>query len=99
MAQEVNRTDEDYPNTNITPINLYKTVTIDGVAQVGAGFNLTNHLVFTTMFRFDYGFEDVENKDAMISYLGGPSTHFYSTDRQATHNATAGLLVGLNFKL
>ncbi len=76
VAQEVNHTDEDYPNTNITSMNLYKTVTLDGVAEIGAGFNLTNHLVLSAMFRFDYGFDDIENKDAMISYLGGPSTPF-----------------------
>jgi len=99
VAQEVNHTDEGYPNTNITPIELYKTVTLDGVAEIGLGFNLSAHWVLSTQLRFDYGFEDVENKDVMVSYNNGPSQRFYSSDRQSTNNATAGLLVGLDFKL
>jgi hypothetical protein len=99
VAQEVNHTDEDYPNTNIAPINLYKTVTLDGVAELGAGLNLCSHVVLSARFRFDYGFEDVENKNLMVSYYGAAPVRFYSDDRQATHNATAGLLIGLDFKL
>jgi len=99
VAQEVNHTDEDYPNTNITPIDLYKAVTIDGVVELGAAFNLSAHMVLSARLRFDYGFEDVENKNVMISYNGDTPTRFYDANREATHNATAGLLVGLNFKL
>jgi outer membrane protein with beta-barrel domain len=99
VAQEVNHTDEAYPNTNITPIDLYKSITIDGVAALGLGFNITPHMVFTAQFRYDYGFEDIENKNVMVSYYGAPATHFYSSDRQATHTATYGLLIGLNIKL
>lgn len=99
VAQEVNHTDHDYPNSSITPNDLYKSVTIDGILAVGAGYNLTSHLVLSARFRFDYGFEDVENKDVMVSYYGAPPVHFYSSARQATHNATAGLQIGLDFKL
>jgi len=99
VAQEINHTDQDYPNSSITPNDLYKRVTIDGVVAVGLGFNLTSKMVFTARLRFDYGFEDIENKDLMVSYYGAPSVQFYSSDRQTTHNATAGLQVGLDFKL
>jgi hypothetical protein len=99
VAQEVNHIDRGYPNSNITPFRLYKPVTIDGVIEVGAGYNLTSHLVLTSRLRFDYGFEDIENKDVMVSYYGTAPVPFYSSDRQATHNATAGLLIGLDFKI
>jgi len=99
VAQEVNHTDEDYPNSSITPTNLYKSVTFDGVLALGAGYNLTSHCVLSARFRFDYGFEDVENKDVMVSYYGASPVHFYSSDRQPTHNATVGLLIGVDFKL
>ncbi len=99
VAQEINRTDHDYPNSSITPNNLYKSVTIDGIAALGLGFNLTPHCVFTARLRFDYGFADIENKDLMVSYYGAPQVRFYSSDRQSTHNATAGLQIGLDFEL
>ncbi len=99
VAQEVDKTDHDYPNSSITPTDLYKSVTLDGVIALGVGYNLSSHLVLSARFRFDYGFEDVENKDIMVSYYGAPPVQFYSSDRQATHNATAGLQIGLDFKL
>ena len=99
VAQEVNHIDRDYPNSNITPFGLYKPVTFDGVIAVGAGYNLTSRLVLSARLRFDYGFEDVENKDVMVSYYGAAPVAFYSPDRQATHNATAGLQIGVDYKL
>jgi hypothetical protein len=99
VAQEVNHIDRDYPNSTVTPFGLYKPVTIDGVMAIGAGYNLSSYLVLSARLRFDYGFEDVENKNVMVSYYGAAPVSFYSTDRQATHNATAGLLIGLDFKL
>jgi len=44
--------------------------------------------------RFDYGFDDVEKKDVMVSYSGAVPIRFYSTERQATHNITGGLMLG-----
>jgi len=41
----------------------------------------------------------LENKDIMVSYNGASPVAFYSPDRQATHNATAGLLFGIDYKL
>ena len=99
VAQEVNQIDRDYPNSNVTPFGLYKPVTIDGVVALGADYNLTSCVVLSARLRFDYGFEDVENKDVMVSYYGTAPVPFYSSNRQATHNATAGLLIGADFKL
>ncbi|MGA2298046.1 MAG: outer membrane beta-barrel protein [FCB group bacterium] len=99
VAQEVNHNDLDYPNSNIKPMDLYKTVTINGVLALGGAYNLTPHLVLSARLRFDYGFDDVENKDVMVSYYGAAPVRFYSTDRQATHNITGGLMLGLDLKL
>jgi len=99
VAQEVNHYDIDYPNSNIKPLDLYKPLTINGVLAVGSACNLTPHLVLSARIRVDYGFEDVEKKDVMVSYYGATPVRFYSNDRQATHNLTIGLLLGLDFKL
>jgi len=99
VAQEVNDEDLDYPNSNIKPTDLYKTVTINGVLAFGGAYNITPNLVLSARLRFDYGFDDVEKKDVMVSYSGAVPIRFYSTGRQATHNITEGLMLGLDFKL
>jgi opacity protein-like surface antigen len=99
VAQEVNGEDLAYPSSNIEPLNLYKPVTIDGVLALGSGYNLTSKLVLSIRFRFDYGFNDVEKKDVMVSYSGAPAKHFYSPERKATHNLTEGLMFSLDYKL
>ena len=99
VAQEVDGEDLEYPNSNIEPKDLYKTVTINGVLALGGAYNITSLLVLSARLRFDYGFNDVEKKDVMVSYSGAIPIRFYSTERQATHNFTVGLLIGLDFKL
>jgi hypothetical protein len=99
VAQEVNHNDLDYPNSTIKPTDLYKTVTMNGVLALGGAYNLTPNLVLSARLRFDYGFDDVEKKDVMVSYSGAVPVRFYSTGRQATHNITGGLMIGLDFKL
>ena len=99
VAQEVNDEDLDYPNSNIKPTDLYKTVTINGVLAFGGAYNITPNLVLSARLRFDYGFDDVEKKDVMVSYSGAAPIRFYSTGRQATHSITGGLMLGLDFKL
>jgi hypothetical protein len=99
VAQEVNHQDTDYPNSNINPNDLYKSITINGVLAIGSGYNLNSHLVLSARVRVDYGFDDVEKKDLMVSYYGAAPVRFYSSNRQATHNFTIGLLLGLDFKL
>jgi len=99
VAQEVNHHDLDYPNSNINPIDLYKSFTINGVLAVGSAYNLSSHLILSAKVRVDYGFDDVEKKDIMFSYYGAAPVPFYSADRQTTHSLTVGLLLGLDFKL
>jgi hypothetical protein len=99
VAQEVNHNDLEYPNSNIEPMDLYKSFTIDGVLALGGAYNLTPSLVFSARLRFDYGFNDVERKDVMVSYSGAAPIRFYSAGRQATHNITEALMLGLDFKL
>ena len=99
VAQEVNGEDLEYPNSNIEPKDLYQPVVFAGVLAVGGAYNLTSHLVFSMRLRLDYGFNDAEQKDVLVSYSGGESTLFYSADRKSTHSATVGLLMGLDFRL
>jgi hypothetical protein len=56
-------------------------------------------MVLSARLRIDYGFEDVEKKDVMVSYRGAAPIRFYSNARQSTRNVTAGLMLGLDFKL
>lgn len=99
VAQEVDGQDFEYPNTDITPKDLYKPVVVCAVLAAGGAYNLTSRLVLSARLRLDYSLADIEKKDVTISYQGGPATRFYSTDRKSTHSATAGLMIGLNFKL
>jgi hypothetical protein len=78
---------------------LYKPVTISWVLAGGGAYNLTSSLVLTARLRLDYGFADVEKKDVMVSYNGAAPVRFYSSARKTTHSATAGLMIGLDFKL
>jgi hypothetical protein len=99
VAQEINGEDHFYPNSNIEPKDLYKSLTINGVLALGGAYNITSSLVLSARLRLDYGFDDVEKKDLMVSYPNAAPVRFYSTERQATHNLTVGLLLGLDFKL
>jgi Outer membrane protein beta-barrel domain len=99
VAQEVNHNDLVYPNSNIEPIDLYKFFTINGVLAFGGAYNITPTMVLSARLRFDYGFDDVEQKDVMVSYSGAAPIRFYSPERQATHNITEALMIGLDFKL
>jgi len=99
VAQEVNEVDLDYPNTNITPKDLYVPVTFSGMFAVGAGLNLSPKIVLSARFRFDYGFNDAEKKDVMVSYLNAEPVRFYSRDRKSSNTVTRGLMIGLDFKL
>ena len=99
VAQEVNNNDLEYPNTNIKPLDLYKAVTVDGILALGGAYNLSSKILLSARFRFDYGFNDVEQKDVMVSYSGATPVRFYSTNRSATHNITGGLMIGFDYKL
>ena len=99
VAQEVNGKDLEYPYTNIEAKDLYKPVTYSGMLAIGGGLNVGPHLVLSARLRADYGFTDAEKKDVMISYLGTPSTRFYSTNRGAAHTLTGGLMIGLDIKI
>jgi hypothetical protein len=99
IAQEVNKEDLDYPNTSVTPYDLYSTITLSAMLALGASCNLSSQWVISARLRFDYGFSDAENKDVMISYAGTKPVRFYSPDRTAVHSESAGLMLGLDYKL
>jgi hypothetical protein len=99
VAQEVNAEDLDYPNSSVTPADLYNSVALSVVLAFGASYNVSSHWILSAKLRFDYGFTDAEKKDVMVTYSGAPAVRFYSTDRSAVHTETAGLLLGVDFKL
>jgi hypothetical protein len=91
--------DKDAPTTDLELKNVeaYNKTTFDAVLGLGAGFNLSPVLSLTAHLRLDYGLSDIENKNAKIELMG--SDNYYANGRAATHNATGGLLIGLNYKL
>ena len=95
---EVNHEDVLLPGINIEPNDVYRKVTMDGVVALGGGLNLTRHFSLTAQARFDYGFQDVEKKDQTFMLMG-TSEKYYDQNRAATHNGTAALMVGVNYKL
>jgi len=98
VAQEVNEVDYEYPHSDITPKDLYRPVTLGGMIALGGGYNLTSHLVLSARIRIDYGFNDAENKDAMVSYFGTDPVRYYSNDRKPANTLTKGLMIGMDFK-
>jgi len=99
VAQEVNEKDLEYPNTDISPKDLYKPVTLAGMLALGAGINVGPRLVLSARLRMDYGFNDAEKKDAMIRYYGAEAVRFYSADRKSANSFSTGLMIGFDFKL
>lgn len=96
---EVNKEDVALKGLNITPDDVYRKTTLDGVAALGIGVNLSSQFVFSAQLRVDYGFQDVEKKDAVYSYGGVDNTKYYSAGRSGANNATAGIMLGLNYKM
>lgn len=99
VVYELNHNDIDLPGTNIAPNDAYRRVTVDGVVSPGINFKIAKRCWLTGDVRFDYGFEDAEQKNIIFSYMGGPNENYYSPDRAATHNMTIGVMVGASYKL
>lgn len=100
IALEVNGEDLEFPKSNFTPDVLYNSMTIGGVLAFGAGFNVSSNMVLTARLRFDYGFGDAENKEVLVSLKNDNKFEpFYPTTRSSAHSESAGLMIGLDFKL
>jgi hypothetical protein len=96
---EVNKEDVLLPGLDVEPNDVYRKVTLDGVLALGACLKISRHFTLSAQARFDYGFQDVEKKDRTFNYMGTGDQNFYDSNRATTHNATAGLMVGLSYKL
>lgn len=96
---EIEGEDVSFPGTDVTSNDMYHKVTVDGVLAVGVRYNICKHFTLSAQARGDYGFQDVEKKDATYSYQGLPRQRYYSADRAATHNGTAALMFGICYKL
>jgi len=91
---QVNNTDAPKVANGLKPSDVYKKTSMDGVLGLGAGFNLSKNMVLSAHLRLDFGFADAEDKSAAV---GG--ANFYNSGRAASHNATGGGLISLNYKL
>ena len=96
---EVNKKDVGLTGLSITPGDAYRKTTVDGVVAVGVGVNISSQFVLSGQIRVDYGFQNVEKRDITYNYGGVEQTKYYSEGRSGTNNATAGIMVGLNYKL
>ncbi|MFI5196597.1 MAG: outer membrane beta-barrel protein [Chitinophagales bacterium] len=97
-AMQINGQNASFAPYHVKMEDLYKKMTVDAVLGVGAACNLSDHIVLSVHFRLDYGLGDVENKSAATPTFGG-FDKFYAPARTATHNATGGALISLNYKL
>lgn len=95
---EYNDEDIELPGSNIEPTDAYKKATIEGVAAIGLGLNLSRHFLISAQARIDYGFQDIEKKDVMYNNSSLQQS-YYPSGRPSTHTGTAGLFVGLSYKL
>lgn len=82
-------TDNDGNSVKKDMNEQYEDVTFGGVANIGAQFQLNKNIFLTTGLRYDMDFTNAENKNHSL----------YPAGRKTTTNSTAGLEVGLKFKL
>ena len=94
---EYNGEDVELPGTGIEPKDAYKKLTVDGVLGLGAGFKICRHWDLLAQARFDYGFQDVEKKNTTYTF-NNLQQSYYANGRDASHNATAALMVGVTYK-
>lgn len=87
--------DKDAPIPDFSAKDVFTKLTFDVVLGVGANVQLSDNMLLTAHFRLDYGLSDMENK----SYTTPGGDKYYPTDRSATHNATGGILIGLNYSM
>jgi hypothetical protein len=95
VAMQVNGANASFTCAGFAAIDQYKKTTIDAVVGVGVGINLSDNFVLGVHLRLDYGLNDVENKSEVPS---GSTNKLYDPTRAATHNATGGGLISLNYK-
>ncbi|MBS1644833.1 MAG: porin family protein [Bacteroidetes bacterium] len=67
----------------------YESIAMGGVANLGAQFNLTKNWSLTTAIRYDMDFTNAEKEDFILHKSG----------RSTTLNSTAGLELGLKYRL
>ena len=96
---EIDGVEVKLPGLDVEPTDLYRKNSVDAVLALGTGINFSEHMGITAQLRFDYGFSDVEMKEVRYSFMGAPPQRMYPEGRRDSHNATAGLMFGLNYKL
>jgi len=97
VTLRINDKDMQLKTTDITPKDVYKSTTLDGVLGFGLGVNITSFLGVNANIRLDYSLGDVEKKDATAT-IGSAKYKYYASTREVTHTATAGLMIGVYYK-
>jgi hypothetical protein len=77
-------------------VYFYKAVTINGVMTLGDAYSLSSNIILSAKFLFNYGFNDVEQKNVKVNYAGATPIHFYPAKRDITRNITGGLMLGFD---
>lgn len=80
--------------TEISHETFFRPRNIELVVGLGGNFKISERIVFQFLFRFDYSLNDIENK---MSTLNG--SRFYPINRLATNTGTAGIQLGLGYKV
>lgn len=89
--------DSDFYDLPPASNSYYKKFIVDLVLGWGLNFRLNNHLAINTAIRADWSISDVENKGA-TTYDNQLSTYYFGDpDRKKSHNASLGLLLGINY--
>ncbi len=95
-VEQVNGKTTSFTAYNFKTTDLYKKQTMDAVLGLGFAVRLPANLTVSAHIRFDYGLGDAEDKSKTIT---AANSKVYDPKRAVTNNATAGLMIGVNYKL
>ncbi len=95
---KVNGTTTSFAAYGIKNEDMYKKQTLSGVLGLGFGVRLPANLTVALHLRLDYGLNDAEDKSKNGTMLG-INYNMYDPKRATTNNATAGLMLSVNYKL
>jgi len=94
---KVNDKETPLTGTNIISKDVYKSSSVDAVFGLGLGVKITQAIHVAARLRLEYSLGDVENKDLKFTYSNAQYRYF-STNRDATHTAAAGLMLSAYYK-
>ncbi len=92
---------KDMPVEDFSTKKAYNEIHFGAVMGLGADISLTDLLKLNINFRFDYSFQDIENKNATWT-IANSEDKFWDNDswdqkRGPTNAASGGLMIGLTY--